>query len=203
MSYYISGDNITSIISTLQFFPKNYFNTYIKEWTTNTNLITTIINNIEPIIILTKIEYLNSLYNSILKSLNKKFVLITHYGDHESGLNDKILNHPFLIKWYGQNMRIISDKTLPIPIGLENKYKKRVNTSIIKICSINKKEKLLYLNFSLKTNQNRSKIMNILLKNGFKKNNKLDWADYIEDLSKYKFCISPKGMGIDCHRTWE
>ena len=45
--------------------------------------------------------------------------------------------------------------------------------------------------------------MNILLNKGFKKNNKLDWDKYIEDLSTYKFCISPKGSGVDCHRTWE
>ena len=121
----------------------------------------------------------------------------------EAGLYDKILNHPLLIKWYGQNMRIISDKTLPIPLGLENQFWKRTNLLTIKKNYSNSKDKLLYLNFSLSTNQNRSKIMNILLHNGFKKNNKLDWDSYIEDLSRYKFCISPMGNGIDCHRTWE
>ena len=25
----------------------------------------------------------------------------------------------------------------------------------------------------------------------------------MEDLSKHKFCISPPGNGVDCHRTWE
>ena len=142
-----------------------------------------------------------------MTSLNTKFVLITHYGDMEAGLHHKILHHPLLIKWYGQNMRIISDKTLPIPIGLENSYWKSTNmhTNIltIKQHSSNSKEKLLYLNFSLSTNPNRSKIMNILLQNGFKKNNKLDWVHYIEDLSTHKFCISPKGNGVDSHRTWE
>ena len=206
MTYYISGDTITTDISTLQFFPIHYFNTFIKEFTANNNLInsnSTVNNKNDPLIYITKIEYLDNFYNEIVTSLNTKFVLITHYGDREAGLHHKILNHPLLIKWYGQNMRIISDKTSPIPIGLENKYWKRTNIHTIKQHFSNSKEKLLYLNFTLGTHPNRSNIMNILLKNGFNKNEKLDWYHYMEDLSKHKFCISPRGNGVDCHRTWE
>lgn len=204
MNYYISGDTITNDISTIQFFPINYFNTYINKFTTNNNLSKSMKDNkINPLIFITKIEYLENFYNEIVTSLNTKFVLITHYGDMEAGIHDKILHHPLLIKWYGQNMRIISDKTLPIPLGLENQYWKRTNILTIKKNYSNSKEKLLYLNFSLHTNPNRSKIMNILLQNGFNKNKKLDWDSYIEDLSRHKFCISPKGNGVDCHRTWE
>ena len=41
------------------------------------------------------------------------------------------------------------------------------------------------------------------LKKGIKKNDRLPWKEYITDLAKHKFCISPNGNGIDCHRTWE
>ena len=69
MTYYISGDTITTEISTIQFFPKEYFNTYISEFTKNNNLIYSIKNNknliysikkkkISPLIFITKIEYL-------------------------------------------------------------------------------------------------------------------------------------------------
>lgn len=205
MTNYISGDTITTDISTIQFFPINYFNRFIKPFTANNNLIHSMKNNkiSSPLIFITKIEYLDDFYKKIVKSLNTKFVLITHYGDREAGLHNKILNHPLLIKWYGQNMCIISDKTLPIPLGLENNYWKRTNIHTIKQHSSNSKINLLYLNFSLHTNPNRSKIMDILLQKGFNKNKKLDWDHYIEDLSRYKFCISPKGNGVDCHRTWE
>jgi len=204
MNNYISGDTITSHISTIQFFPNDYFNKYIKNFTVNNNLIHSIKNNkTSPVIFITKIEYLDNFYNEIVKSLNTKFVLITHYGDKEAGLHNEILNHPLLIKWYGQNMRVISDKTIPIPIGLENNYWKRTNIHTIKQHSSNLKIKLLYLNFSLHTYPNRSKIMNILLQNGFNENKKLDWDNYIEKLSRHKFCISPRGNGVDCHRIWE
>jgi len=204
MNYYISGDTITNDISMIQFFPSKYFNKYINNFITNNNLIFSMKDNeITPLIFMTKIDYLDNFYNKIVTSLNTKFVLITHYGDMEAGLHHKILHHPLLIKWYGQNMRIISDKTLSIPIGLENQYWKRTNILTIKTHSSNLKEKLLYLNFSLRTNPKRSKIMNILLQKGFNKNKNLDWDYYIEDLSRHKFCISPQGNGVDCHRTWE
>lgn len=204
MNYFISGDTITNNISTIQFFPNDYFDKFIKNFTENNNLIDSIENNkITPLIFITKIEYLDIFYNKIIKSLNTKFVLITHYGDKEAGLHNKILNHPLLIRWYGQNMSIISNKTIPIPIGLENKYWKRTNIDIIKKHSTKSKIKLLYINFSLTTNPNRNKIMNTLLQKGFAKNKVLEWNNYIEDLSSYKFCISPKGNGVDCHRTWE
>lgn len=205
--YYISADSITNKISTLQFFPcKKYFNEYIKDFLLKKN-----INNVcnihsinkKRLIFVTKVEYLDEFYNKIVSFLKYKFVLITLYGDLNSGIHDKILNHPLLIKWYGVNMSIISKKTQGIPLGLENKYWRRTNTLILKQNCNNTKKNLLYLNFSLHTNSKRRIIMNSLLKKKFKKNNKLDWAKYIEDLSTHKFCISPNGNGIDCHRTWE
>ena len=205
MDYYISGDSITNQISTLHFFSIGYYKKYIQSFIPNNNLMldTTINDKDTPLIFITRVDSLDSFYNKIIPSLTNKFILITHYGDIKAGFHDKILNHPLLIKWYGQNMSIISDKTSGIPIGLENRYWKRTDISVIKKHSNNSKESLLYLNFSLKTNPQRGKIMKNLLQKGFHKNNKLPWEDYIKDLSTHKFCISPNGNGVDCHRTWE
>lgn len=204
--YYIQGDSITSHISNAQFFPIAYYDKYIKKFAKNTKLITNFRETStikEPLIIITKIVYLEQLNKKILCSLKTNFVLITHYSDCNSGLNNEILNHPYLLKWYGQNMIKVSDKTESIPIGLENIFFKRTNIEVINKCSKNVKNKLLYLNFSLNTNPNRTIIMNKLLEKNFVKNNNLPWKDYIQELSEYKFCISPQGNGIDCHRTWE
>ena len=204
---YIQGDLITSNISTVQIFPIEYFNTYIKNFTDCNNIIFTNVSQTiylnEPLIFITKIEYLDYFCTKILPLLDIKFVLLTHYGDLESGKYDGILNHPKLIKWYGLNMSIISDKTEGLPLGLESKYWGRTNFDIIQNYNKKNKNKLLYLNFSLQTNPKRSEIMNSLLKKGFTKNNNLSWNEYVQDLSEHKFSISPKGNGIDCHRHWE
>ncbi len=202
MYKHISNDSIASVISTVKFFPPAYFEEYVKNFTRNGES-----ENMDerqtPLIFITKVEYLDNFYDTVVTSLDRKFVLITHYGDMQSGLHQRILQHPLLLKWYGQNMCLLSDKTMPIPIGLESKYWGRTNTSTIDKHYRNPKNELLYLNFSLGTNPDRPRIMNSLLDKGFKQNEALEWERYIEDLSKHKFCISPKGNGVDCHRTWE
>lgn len=200
---YICGDKYTDKISTYQFFPKKYYNKFIKNYINNENLIYSLENdNSDLLIFITKIESLEEFYSKILLFIKKKFIIITHYGDKNGGCFNKIINHPMLIKWYGINMKI-SNKTSAIPIGLESIHYGRTNFDIIKINENNNKDKLLYLNFSLKTHRNRKNIMNILLKKGFKQNEKKKWGDYIKDLSNHKFCISPRGNGVDCHRHWE
>lgn len=32
---------------------------------------------------------------------------------------------------------------------------------------------------------------------------RLKFKEYVKDLARYKFCLSPEGNGIDCHRMWE
>lgn len=134
--------------------------------------------------------------------IKNPFILVTHNGDNMSGEHNIILSNNLLIKWYGQNMNIITNKTDALPIGLENKIWNRTNFKIIDTFKSNKKNKLLYLNFSINTNPNRPYIMYTLSKN-FKKNNTKNWSEYIEELSEYKFAISPNGNGVDCVRTWE
>lgn len=202
---YILGDSILNNIGNLLFLKKDYFDKYVKNFTNvkNFDIKTFSKYSKRPLIFVTKIEYLNDFYSKVIPLLKKKFILITHFGDEEAGLHKKILKHPLLIKWYGQNMGLISNKTEGIPIGLENFYWNHTNLDIIKMSNNNKKNKLLYLNFSLHTYPDRTKIMNDMLSKGFKKNNKLPWNDYINDLSQHKFCISPRGNGVDSHRTWE
>ena len=203
--YYISGDTITDVISNVQFFRVSYYDKFIKNFVKNTNYVRNF-NELkleEPLIFMIKMDDINEFKCRFLPFLKNKFILITHYSDLDSGTNSEIANHPYLVKWYGQNMSVFSNKTEAIPLGLENIFWKRTNTEVIKKCSKNEKSKLLYLNFSLKTHPNRPIIMDILLKKGFNKNNNLPWNDYIEELSQYKFCVSPRGNGVDCHRTWE
>ena len=71
----------------------------------------------------------------------------------------------------------------------------------------NQKQQLLVLNFSPRHDE-RSWLLNTLFAN-------VSWAtilpvrqaanhsEWLYDMSRYKFAISPRGNGLDCHRTWE
>jgi hypothetical protein len=206
---FVSGDNFNKIAS-VSIYERKYYNDFIKHnnieniifvGENNTSLFNSIKNN--RLVFFTKVEQIDYFVNSILPYLKEKFIIITHNGDLCSGKNEVLLNHPLFVRWYGQNMMNHTSKTIGIPIGLENKIWKRTNFNLLQSFSINSKTKLLYLNFSRHTNVQRNDIMQDLLGKGFSRNEKLPWDKYIEDLSHYKFALSPFGNGPDCHRTWE
>lgn len=207
---YINGEEINNLCD-ISIYKKKYLTTYssIKKYIktiiyineTSDQEITDILNNNKNIFFI-KMDNINYFISKILPKISKPFILVTHNGDLSSGNKSQITKNPLLIKWYGQNMSKVSDKTEGIPIGLENKLWKRVKFNIIDKFKNNDKTHLLYLNFNVKTHKSRENIMNKLSEQ-FTKNNSKSWDKYIEELSTYKFAISPRGNGVDCHRTWE
>jgi hypothetical protein len=153
-----------------------------------------------------KTDWLEYFSYNIFPLITTNFILITHNSDLPSGpintLQTKIYNSPFLLKWYGQNM-IPCEKGQCLPIGLENSQWKGSDYSWCNQNKNNNKSYLLYFNFNLNTHPSREAIREIVIANGFHQNDKKDWREYIYELSTHKFCISPPGNGIDCHRHWE
>jgi hypothetical protein len=140
-----------------------------------------------------------------LPYINYPFILVTHNSDLPSGKNQKILTNPYLLKWFGQNMSIFHEKTIGIPIGIQNSQWSGSDFSVLEKAKSTPKTKLVYFYFSTKTNPKRQNIFQALLKNGFQPSHKkpLQWKDYVNELSNYVFCFSPEGNGIDTHRIWE
>lgn len=207
---FISGENITELCD-IALYKRNYIETYknIKlkckkiiyiDENINESVINIINNSYSFFIRSDNLKYFEK---QIMPHIRKKFILVTHNSDLTVGKNKNIINNEYLVMWYGQNI-IPHKKTTGIPIGLQNRQWKGWNYIICKKNFNNPKKKLLYFNFTINTNKKvRKNIQNILLKKGFCRNSKKNWNDYIKELSYHKFCISPPGNGIDCHRTWE
>ena len=203
---YISGETINNICD-ISIYKREYLNSYpgIKNYCKKIIYIGEQINTEELMYsksFFIKVVWIDYFIYVIMPLIKNPFILVTHNGDNMSGKHDVILNNNLLIKWYGQNMNVITNKTECLPIGLENQIWNRTNFKIIDSLKSISKSKLLYLNFNLNTNPSRTTIMNTLLKK-FKQNNTKNWNEYMQDLSEHKFAISPTGNGVDCHRTWE
>jgi len=134
------------------------------------------------------------------------FTLVTHNSDHPVTVMDcQLLNHPNLINWLAQNCEFSHSKLRPLPIGLQNqqwgpeKIKQLINTG-------NKivKTDLLYVNFSVQTHPSRVEAMSLAkeLKHVTIESGS-DYEQYLNSLAKHKFCLCPRGNGIDTHRFWE
>ena len=110
---------------------------------------------------------------------------------------------------FGTNIKLLNKYIEPIPLGLENAYRKRNgDTYYYNLINIQQKNKLkkniLLVSFSVQTNYEvRKNYESILKKYNYKNKYYKNINDYRDILSSSYFVISPPGFGIDCHRTWE
>jgi hypothetical protein len=151
------------------------------------------------------VEHVEFFFSSLKPNFN--YIIITHNGDNRvhNGFV-KYLSDPFLVKWYGQNVDVIHPKLQSIPIGIANEIWAHGDTVILNkvIDENNKKTNLIYSNFSINTNfEERINCLRQITDKGIKMSENKNFEDYLRELSKSLFNISPNGNGIDCHKIWE
>lgn len=164
-----------------------------------------------------KTDYIADFFSKIDPRFN--FVLFT--GNSDYSINEShlpYLNDRRVIKWFAQNANINHPKLRPIPIGLAPiGYSHGDIHAVNKVRNeFNEKQNMFYANFAVQNNRTEREYClqqtGISLTpdinggwDGFAGGYKLpnNFEGYLRDLSKSYFCLSPKGNGIDCHRTWE
>lgn len=164
-----------------------------------------LINEQEPKLLYCYGHDIQRLYSNIHK-IKIKFTLITHNSD--IGIlqeYEQLANNNNIIKWYGQNNYLFHPKTISLPIGIARKKYPHGDTLLLSRLTKNtEKTNLVYKNFSIDTNINtRSIVDNVTSNNGINMSSKCSQEQYLENISKSVFVISPPGNGIDCHRIWE
>jgi hypothetical protein len=90
-------------------------------------------------------------------------------------------------------------------LGLQNKQWGA--DKIDQLVSVGKritKTDLVYVNFSVETHSSRLDAMTVLKDLEYVTIEKsVDYLTYLKNLARHKFCICPRGNGIDTHRFWE
>jgi hypothetical protein len=156
-----------------------------------------------------KTDFIPNLKES-LEGKNVKIHVITHESD--CPITEQLFNFLHsekIISWRAINVEFEHEKLKPIPLGIANdycsstlKYNDMAGTKKVK------SNKLVYINNRI---QNYPKERKILYEN-FSTNeywtvrNPWEISDiyqYREELLNHKFCMCPRGNGIDTHRFWE
>jgi len=163
-------------------------------------------------IIWCKTDYLQSLFDE-LRDVRYNIILITHCSDH-SITEERFNTRPLCVrKWFAQNVDCVHPDLIPLPIGIENHIGvnrgSSIDITIIKNNSFdfairNKIINKVYSNFSLSTHFNRLNVYRALYDNKMISTGaRCSYDSYIQDIKNHLFIASPRGNGIDCHRTWE
>lgn len=152
-----------------------------------------------------------------IKGYGKVVDLISHNGDINFSRLDVKGRSQNIRFWYSQNMMYNDTNACPLPIGLERKFWSKTIYGIFGYkhdCISNikdthcEKNKLLYVNFHIRTNVAKRQRSFEIFKNeryavieiGDKTR---DYENYLTNIKESKFVLSPEGRGLDCHRTWE
>ena len=163
-------------------------------------------------IIWCKTDFLSELFSALENDMNEH-VLITHCSDHSID-KDLFNSRPKCIKtWHAQNVNYQHKDLIPLPIGIENHEGPNKGGSIDIDYLLNNRNNYnitnkiinkLYCNFNPQTNSNRVNVANIITNKGLASFDiNKPFSDYCESMKQFLFVASPRGNGIDCHRTWE
>jgi|694.fasta_scaffold142264_2 hypothetical protein len=115
-------------------------------------------------------------------------------------------------KFWCQNFNgVETDVIKSLPIGLERKRwfpeQKKQESLFDMMSREDNRNDLVYMNFNISTSPIRKFIYEQLKDKTFIRTEMIgnggDYQDYLLNLKKSHFVISPPGNGIDCHRNWE
>ena len=152
---------------------------------------------------------LDDFIQKVWPKMEGKYVIMTHNSDH--GIHSQhlpLLEDEKLIHMFSQNTHITHPKLTALPIGIANSMWPHGQVSSIQhLVSLKpEKKERIYVNVSEGTNRaHRSKVLDTMYNNplcDFYPQNR-PHKDYLAEMAGYKWVLSPKGNGVDCHRLWE
>lgn len=166
-------------------------------------------------IVFVKTEYLDQFAQEFLLKIPHPFILITHNSDCDiPGRWRYLLSDPKILAWFGQNVVERAHRKLhPIPIGITNRYNFNGEASIYfsalkkaQNCKKHPKPTLVYWNMNIETSkEERKKSFEYFSTKSFCLTlpQLVPFKNYLHNILKSQFVVSPRGNGLDCHRTWE
>lgn len=162
------------------------------------------------------INFLDFFFTYLDPLIEHRYILVYHNSDHPvPGRCAHYLDNKKLIAFFALNPDTQHPKLIPVPLALarkltEGRHEIRDKTTVFDeltqdfsaLC--HKKDKLLYMNFSLDTHPSRKDVFEFFKDKTFCSVATVKpFADYLREMAEYKFVLSPQGAGIDCHKTWE
>ncbi len=163
---------------------------------------------------------LASFVEGALGTVVEPVVLVTTDGDASvpsdlrAGVADALLGHPSIERWFTQNYdgTVRHPKLFPLPIGLNlhtgdapARKLAVLEAERRRLPSWEEREEKVLLHLPGKTHPDRLDAERALARcaHVVLVNERLPFARAMELYASHRFALSPRGHGLDCHRTWE
>jgi len=159
--------------------------------------------------------YLDYFFREIFPFIKQPFILVTSNGD---GCVDEryriFLDSAKIIAWFGRNITLSDPKAHVIPLGVcgnwmcrDRNYHAILKKKLEDLDVSNyfqPKPVQIYCNLLLSSHPYRRAVFEhfkTVPQCKFSAN--IPFKEYMKDLARSRFVISPRGVNIDCYRTWE
>jgi hypothetical protein len=144
-------------------------------------------------------NFINFLNNN---SIQNKFILVTQNSDRDFTKNMFSLIDRYVSKVYPINCNFKHEKVFKIPLGFNDHSTETLDEENF---DFSKKQNLIYMNFKLHHHSDRPICFDYFKKFNWVdvENEILPLKEFYDKLKTYKYCISPRGTGIDTHRIYE
>lgn len=147
---------------------------------------------------------LDRLEELLVHAPRRRFVLVTHNSDYPVGERSRRLLRGWRVRaWLAANVTLRHRKLVPLPLGIANPSWEHGDTSALRAAQTtsSRKSSLVDVSFSLETNSDERR--RCLDESGLTLAPRVPYTEYLTRLAASYFCLSPRGYGIDTHRTWE
>lgn len=163
-------------------------------------------------IVFVRSDMMDRYFAEVHPHITSSYLLITHHADEAvPGKYAHYLNDPKILAWFSQNPDGTEhSKFFPMPIGLASAFWPHGNTDAIlqarDLFAGACRTTLAYLNINEATYPpERVPVKRYFLAQHFcvVADHRKPFKEYLVDIAQSKFVLSPRGNGLDCHRTWE
>lgn len=162
-------------------------------------------------IIWCKTDYAPYLFAMLQNVRGSYYTLITHCSDY--GITKDFFDAApdCIYKWFAQNVDYSDSDLIPIPIGVENHTGPSKGTCIDvdflgSFLPPAQRAETIYCNFSTNTHSSRPAVLHALQQQPMNTcvfDSGKSYSQYMTNMCRCQYVASPRGNGIDCHRTWE
>ena len=149
----------------------------------------------------------SNLLNLCRNFSDMKFIIFTNLED--TPIDDHIFESipKNVLKIYAVNALSHGGKVVPAPYGVQRKMHPRDNRSELLLQSMvgKRADKLLYVSHKEDSHSERIGIRQMFIDKLWTTvdTTRVEYNEFLENLSNHKFMLCPRGNAIDCHRNWE
>lgn len=161
-----------------------------------------LINNTKPKLVE------SNLYEK-LNQLKNPFNLVLHNSDDSfDDIHLKYFDIKNIKKIFTQNINTQHERLFPLPIGLANSMWDFGDIEYFSshLNNLPKQDKFIHFNFTVEggaRNEYRPQCYKAAIEKGIEQAPNFKFNEYVKEVARYRYCLSPEGNGIDCHRMWE